>query len=183
MAIETQNLTLIPADINLLQKAIEGNKQLAEELHTDIDEHWTEFGTIALRYVLEKLIVNPDEIFWWTYFPVYKKENKLIGSGGYKGKPEDDTVEIGYEIAPAYRNKGLATEMAKGLIDHAFRNKNVKLILAHTLGHENSSTKVLTKCGFEKVEDINDPDNGLIWKWVLKKKANISNTFTTLHPE
>ena len=170
MTIETENLTLIPANIYLLQKALAGDKELAAALHVTIDEHWTEFGSFALQYVLDKLVVNPDEDLWWTYFPVYKKENKLIGSGGYKGKPEDGAVEIGYEIAPAYRNKGLATEMVKGLIENAFKNKNVTTVFAHTLGHETPSTKVLTKCGFEKVEDLNDTDNGLIWKWAFKKQ-------------
>lgn len=169
MRIETEQLILIPANTNLLQKAIAGNKHLAAELHVTIDEHWTEFGTFALQYVLDKLVLNPDEDLWWTYFPVYKKENILIGSGGYKGKPEAGIVEIGYEIAPRYRNKGLATEMANGLIANAFKHKEVTTILAHTLGNENPSAKVLTKCGFKKVENINDPDNGLIWKWVLKK--------------
>ncbi len=169
MTIETENLILIPANIDLLQKALAGDKELAAALDVSVDEHWTEFGAFALQYVLDKLVANPDEGIWWTYFPVYKKENKLIGSGGYKGKPEDGAVEIGYEIAPAYRNKGLATEMAKGLIENAFKNENVTNILAHTLGHETPSSKVLTKCGFEKIEDLNDPDNGLIWKWSLKK--------------
>jgi hypothetical protein len=28
---------------------------------------------------------------------------------------------------------------------------------------------MLTKCNFNKVEEINDPDDGLIWKWELKR--------------
>jgi len=78
-------------------------------------------------------------------------------------------VEIGYEIALDYRNRGLATEMTKGLIENAFRDERVRLIVAHTLGQDNASTKVLQKCGFKKVEEINDPDDGLIWKWELKR--------------
>jgi len=27
----------------------------------------------------------------------------------------------------------------------------------------------LQKCGFKKVEEITDPDDGLIWKWELKR--------------
>jgi hypothetical protein len=60
--------------------------------------------------------------------------------------------------------------MTMGLVENAFRNDNVKSIIAHTLGQENPSTKVLTKCGFDKIEEINDPDEGIIWKWELKRK-------------
>ncbi|MBK8698518.1 MAG: hypothetical protein IPN29_02835 [Saprospiraceae bacterium] len=59
--------------------------------------------------------------------------------------------------------------MAKGLIDHAFKNEEVSCILAHTLGHENPSTRVLSKIGFVKTQEINDPEDGLIWRWELKR--------------
>lgn len=171
MTFETENLKLIQCDTETLKKAIEGNAALSQKLGVIIPDNWTEFGIGALQYSLDKLSKNEEEGGWWTYFPVHKNDNKLIGSGGYKGKPtEDGAVELGYEIAPDYRNRGFATEMTKGLIEIAFKAKNVNLVMAHTLGHENPSTKVLRKCGFEKVEEINDPDEGLIWKWELKRK-------------
>ncbi len=170
MIIETRNLNLISCDTEILKSAIEGNEILAKKMNLAVHDNWTEFGVGALQYSLDKLAESDDEKNWWTYFPIHKQDNKLIGSGGYKGKPTTDgTVEIGYEIAPDYRNCGLATEMAKGLIEFAFQDARVKSIHAHTLGQVNPSTKVLQKCGFEKVEEINDPDDGLIWKWVLKR--------------
>jgi RimJ/RimL family protein N-acetyltransferase/catechol 2,3-dioxygenase-like lactoylglutathione lyase family enzyme len=175
MTIETENLKLIPCDIDILMDAITGNDSLAKRLGVTVADDWTEFGVGALQYSLDRLLENEKSKGWWTYFPVHIKENKLIGSGGYKGSPSSDgTVEIGYEIAPGYRNRGLATEMAKGLIENAFKDERVKLVVAHTLAQDNPSTKVLEKCGFEKVEEINDPEDGLIWKWELKRKAKIS---------
>lgn len=170
MTIETKNLKLIPCDMQILQSAIQGNEILAKKMNVIVQDNWTEFGVGALQYSLDKLSESEEEKNWWTYFPIHKQDNKLIGSGGYKGKPTaDGTVELGYEIAPDYRNLGFATEMTKGLIENAFKDERVKLILAHTLGQDNPSTKVLLKCGFKKVEEINDPDDGLIWKWELKR--------------
>lgn len=169
MKIETENLSLVQCSKEILEAALEGNHRLAEILNCKVSDHWSEFGLEAFPYVLEKIAERPQEITWWTYFPIYKKDNQLIGSGGYKGGPtEFGTVEIGYEISPGYRNRGLATEMAIGLIHHAFCDDRVKSILAHTLAHKNPSTSVLRKCGFEKIEEINDPNDGLIWKWKLK---------------
>lgn len=170
MTIETENLKLIPCDTEILTDAIAGNENLAKKLGITVQDNWTEFGKGALQYSLEKLSESQDESGWWTYFPIHKPDNKLIGSGGYKGKPTlDGIVELGYEIAPDYRNRGLATEMTKELIAHAFKNNSVKTIIAHTLGQVNPSTKVLQKCGFEKVGEITDPDDGLIWKWEVRK--------------
>lgn len=171
MILETENLKFIPCDIEILNAAIQGNEMLAKKLNANVQDNWTEFGAGALQYALDRLTESEEEKNWWTYLPIHKHDNKLIGSGGYKGKPTTDgTVELGYEIAVADRNRGLATEMTKGLIENAFKDKRVKSIIAHTLGQENPSTKVMQKCGFEKVEEIYDPDDGLIWKWELKRQ-------------
>ena len=170
MTIETKNLTLVPCNPEILKEAIAGNENLAKKLKVTVIDNWTEFGIGALQYSLDKLTQNEDDTGWWTYFPIHKQDNILIGCGGYQGKPTiDGTVEIGYEIKADYRNRGLATEMTMGLVENAFRERIVKNVIAHTLGQENPSTKVLTKCGFEKIEKINDPDEGVIWKWKLKR--------------
>lgn len=169
--IETKNLKIIQCDPEILSSAIEGDEILSKKLNVVVQANWTEFGIGALQYSIDRLNENVEESGWWTYFPIYKEGNILIGSGGYKGKPTmEGTVELGYEIASTYRNRGLATEMTKGLIANAFNDTRVKSIIAHTLGQENPSTKVLQKCGFEKTEEINDPDEGLIWKWEIKKQ-------------
>ncbi|HRN33156.1 MAG TPA: GNAT family N-acetyltransferase [Saprospiraceae bacterium] len=171
MIVKTANLILIPCDIETLNAAIQGNENLAKKLNVNVQDNWTEFGVAPLKYSISRLKESEEEKNWWTYFPIYKQNNTLIGSCGYKGKPTvEGIIEIGYEIAHQYRNRGLATELAKGLIENAFKNETVKLIIAHTLGQENASTKVLQKCGFTKVEEINDPENGLLWKWQLKRQ-------------
>lgn len=168
--VETKNLKLIPCDSDILKAAVEGNVPLAQKLDVTIQDNWTEFGVGALHYSLDRITECEDENGWWTYLPIHKQDNTLIGSCGYKGQPTTDgTVELGYEIAQHYRNRGLATEMTKGLVENAFKDKRVKTIIAHTLGQENPSTKVLLKCGFEKVQELNDPQDGLIWKWALKR--------------
>jgi RimJ/RimL family protein N-acetyltransferase len=59
--------------------------------------------------------------------------------------------------------------MAKGLIENAFKDQSVRQILAHTLAEENASCSVLKKCGFIKTGEIEDEEDGLIWRWELNK--------------
>lgn len=167
--IETKNLKIIPCYKEILKAAIQGNDILSKKLNVIIQDNWTEYGVGALQYSLDRL-TEDEENGWWTYFPIHKQENKLIGSGGYKGKPAPDgSVELGYEIASDYRNRGFATEMTNGLIENAFEDKRVKTIVAHTLGQDNASTRVLEKCGFIKIAELNDPDDGLIWRWEFRR--------------
>lgn len=115
---------------------------------------------------------NADAANWWMYFFVHTADRKLVGSGGFKGKPDDaGMVEIGYAVAPAYRRKGLATEAAQGLIDYAFSHPQVNCVQAHTLAEENESVRVLRKIGMEFVKELNDPEDGDIWQWQLKRKV------------
>lgn len=170
MIIETKNLTLVQCDTEILQSAIEGNQILSKKINATVQDNWTEFGVAALQYSLDRLTESDTESGWWTYFPIHKKDNTLIGSGGYKGEPTNKgTVELGYEIAPNYRNMGFATEMAKALIENALKDERIHSIIAHTLAQNNASTRVLQKCGFKKIKEINHPADGLLWKWERKK--------------
>ena len=59
------------------------------------------------------------------------------------------------------------TRVAQALAHYAFRSGRVSLVRAHTLPQENASTRVLTKCGFDFVGEVIDPEDGLVWRWEL----------------
>jgi [ribosomal protein S5]-alanine N-acetyltransferase len=168
--IPTERLNLIPCNVEMLRYTIDGNRTLSEFLGVLIPDQWTEFGMSPLSYVRDKLLSDPGQSGWWTYFVIHRQDNKLIGTGGYQGLPDQNgLVEIGYEIAPHYRNKGLATEFAAALVSNAFENRFVRKIQAHTLAGPNASMRVLLKCGFVKVEEIADPKEGNLWRWEIVK--------------
>ncbi|CAN5563502.1 GNAT family N-acetyltransferase [soil metagenome] len=168
--LETERLKLIVCDLPIIEAFFAGNDALAKQLGVSVHENWTEFGEPAFRWTYERITKPGADIQWWCYLPVHKADNMLIGSCGYKGDPDENgMIEIGYEICADYRNKGLASEAAKALIAHAFTNDKVKYVQAHTLADENASTNVLKKCGMQFVKEVNGPEDGLIWQWVLYK--------------
>lgn len=168
--IETQRLKLINCNLQILNVIFEGNQALANALQISVSDNWATFGEQPFRYTDNKLKDFPEDAIWWTYLILHKKNNTLIGSCGYKGKPDENgMIELGYEIKVAYRNKGLATEAAKALIENAFKNENVKIASAHTLAEENASVKVLRKCGLQFVDEIFDKEDGNLWFWKLNK--------------
>ena len=92
--------------------------------------------------------------------------DQLIGTCGFKGAPSiDGEVEIGYEIADNYQNRGLATETARALTEFAFAQSGVEKVIAQTLAEENASVRVLKKLGFEFVCAKIDIEDGEIWEW------------------
>ena len=163
-------IKLLLCDEPILNIILEGNDAIEENLQLKVPQNWTEFGDTAFKYALTQIQHNPESRDWWTYLPVLKEGNVLLGSCGYKGPPDENgRVEIGYEIAQSFRNRGYATETTRLLIQNAFENEAVSGVLAHTLAEENASVKVLKKCGFNKVQELPDPEVGTVWQWFLRK--------------
>jgi len=106
----------------------------------------------------------------WTHgFAVAQRASgTVVGMCAYKGPPNADAaVEIAYGINPEYQGRGYATEVARALVAFAFASGQVRLVCAHTRPEENASTHVLTKCGFEWIGEVMDPEDGLVWRWEL----------------
>jgi len=168
--IETERLQLVACDEAIFEAIFDSDERLAANLNIDLAEDGLfEFGDAPIRYAYNQILEDSSQLTWWMYLIIHKKDNKLIGTCGYKGKPNDlGEVEIGYGVADAYRNKGIATELAQALIHRAFETPTVQAVLAHTLAEENASVKVLKKCDMHFVKELIDPEDGKIWKWQLK---------------
>lgn len=168
--IKTRRLKLVPCKLEHFEAFERNENELARMLDVEFADGWLVFPEIV-AHSREFLENNQDAANWWMYFFVHAADKKLIGNGGFKGKPDEmGTVEIGYAVAPAFRGKGLATEAARGLIDFAFSHSPVDTIQAHTLAEENDSVNVLRKVGMEFVRELNDPEDGDVWQWQLKRK-------------
>ncbi len=166
-----KKIELVNCDKALLELILQGDEALAQQTRWTIPAKWTEFGDFIFEFALKKITENPASQIWWTYLPILVEQNTLVGNCGYKGEPDaEGVVEIGYEVAEDFRGRGLATEIAGMLIDRAFGFKEVTTIRAHTLAEENASVCVLRKHNFKFIEALDDPDDGAIWRWELKKR-------------
>ena len=168
--IETTNLHLIPSELSHFEAILKDPNQLEQMLGVTIIEDWLPFPE-AMQFGYEYLKAHPDALGWWTYLFIHSKDKALIGNGGFAGLPDESgMVEIGYAIAPAYQNRGLATEAAQGLVDYAFSHPQIKMVDAHTLAETNPSTRVLEKIGLKKIGAAYDPDEGEVWHWRLSRE-------------
>jgi len=104
----------------------------------------------------------------WThgFSLVLRDSDTVVGKAGFKGPPAaDGVVEIAYGLSPDYQGKGYATEAAEALTAYAFSSGKVRVVRAHTLPESNASARVLTKCGFRRIGEVIDPEDGLVWRW------------------
>lgn len=97
---------------------------------------------------------------------VHQAIQSAVGKCGFKGPPDSDgVVEIAYGVEPEHEGKGYATEAAAALVGYAFNDGRVRVVRAHTLPESSASARVLTKCGFRKIGEVIDPEDGLVWRW------------------
>jgi ribosomal-protein-alanine N-acetyltransferase len=111
---------------------------------------------------------------WKFGFAIFHTaDDRVIGLCGFAGPPNaEGSVEIGYSIAPVYRGKGHATEVAEALVAFAAEAGGVRQVCAHTLAETNASIRVLEKCGFTKTNEITDPEGKLGWRWEKRLMPN-----------
>ena len=81
-------------------------------------------------------------------FVVTLADGPIIGGCGI-ATLRADGPEIGYWFGVAHWGHGYATEAARAIIDHAFRDIGLKELLAGARVSNPASRRVLEKCGFQ----------------------------------
>lgn len=156
---------LVPATVPLLEALAADPSAFRALIGSPIPEGWPEFPE-AIPFTLEFLQrASESDRAWSMQFFVESSTGTLIGSGGFATPPRDRTVEIGYEIAPGFRGRGLGAASARALVDRSVQSGQVDVVVANTLAGPNPSTGVLVSLGFEQVGEQEDPEVGLTWQW------------------
>jgi len=166
---KTKNLSLVPHDPAHLRALLEGPRFYESASGFRIAEGLGDFVRYASGEWLERLLIAVEPDPWtWGCAVVEPRENMVIGAASFKGAPGTERmVEIAYGIAEAYQGRGYATEAAMGLIQFARESGLVSVVRAHTLPTNWASIRVLEKCGFKRIGEVIEPEDGLVVRWEL----------------
>jgi [ribosomal protein S5]-alanine N-acetyltransferase len=120
----------------------------------------------VVRQTLAMIAAVPREVPWGGYLTLDSDRATVVGTCGFKSGPsENGRVEIAYFTFPEFEGQGFATAMAEKLISLARASPEVQEIIAHTLPEPNASGRILTKVGMQWVGEVDDPDDGKLWRW------------------
>ena len=109
---------------------------------------------------------RPDR--WGSY--VVHLDGRPIGIGAFKAAPDAaGEVEIAYMTFPAFEGQGHATGTIAALVDIA--EAAGARPIAHTLPEENASNRALRRNGFAFAGEVEDPEDGLIWRWEKRQAS------------
>ncbi len=107
---------------------------------------------------------------WIGYFAV--RQNEIVGSCGFVGKPKDGKVEIAYWTFKEFEGQGIASFACKELVSIALQADPDLIITAKTSPEHNASTKILINHNFSFKEIVHDDEIGDAWLWIYNKLNN-----------
>lgn len=169
--IETERLYLIPCTREHLEAFARGHDDLGLMIDALVPPSFPVMPE-GFAYWLEIAYRTPLPVGWASWLFVHKADRTVIGDGGFKGPPnERGEVEIGYAIIPEYRRQGFAREAARHLVSWAFSHPEVTTVLAETLANGFASMRVLMSQGMKQTGGYDDPDEGPIVTWRVKREA------------
>lgn len=119
----------------------------------DSDEHVMRYigsrgGTpeqIVAR-VRERIAMDGAALGWWLVED--KADATFHGIAGLLKMPEGPDVELAYRFAQSAWGRGIATETAAALTEHAFSTASLSQVVAVTFPENTPSQRVLEKVGF-----------------------------------
>lgn len=118
-----------------------------------------------IGYYADWALADPSQVGWGLYFLRERAQRIIIGSAGFKGKPDwHGVIEIGYGVSPAYQRHGYATEAAKSLVEWAFRQPRVRRLTAECLVDNHASRRVLQHLGMRSTGI-----DGEFERWILDR--------------
>ena len=168
MVVPTQRLDLVPLSPALVAALVAKDLDTARGLAPfpidddtfDGDEH-----VLGLRHA--QLTADPSEEPWLYRAAVFRETGRVVGRVGFHAPPDAaGAVEIGYSVAPPYRRKGLATEMAVGLIRWGAEH-GATTCIASVRPDNAPSLAVIRRLGFTRTGEQVDEIDGLEWVFEL----------------
>jgi len=149
--LNTERLTLRQLSTNdgkeifTLRSDIDVNKYLHRQLSITIED--------AINFIEKvNMSISKNESFYWAITLTQTKN--FVGTVCLFNILENkSSCEIGYELLKNFQGLGIMSEAVSSVIDFAFQTLKIKKIEACTHTLNLSSTKLLTKAGFEKSAD------------------------------
>lgn len=120
----------------------------------------------------EKFLASVPQIRdnWLKLGVILKETGELIGfcNTGIKEELSGSNREVAYAMSTTYTGRGYTTSALKGLVQYLFQQTDTNRLNAVFLPHNQGSKRVIEKCGFHFVEEV-EIEGKLHLRYVLDK--------------
>ena len=108
----------------------------------------------GLSFGIEGVERNPEHSDWYTHWLILDRYSRVtIGGIGLSGRPDHiGHTQVGYFVDAKRRRQGVATEALGALLDWAFQEPTLTMVVAYTPVANLRSQRVLIHNGFHLAE-------------------------------
>ncbi|RFS23253.1 N-acetyltransferase [Chitinophaga silvatica] len=158
LPLQTKRLLIYPCRLPLVTELYLRHPHAGDKLAATIPDDWPQQELRELLPHFIKLLQHDPKSFPWLMWIIVNKDLKtVIGNVGFKGRPDGNgSVEIGYSVLPAYQNQGYMKEAAEAMADWAFKQPDVKQLIAECHISNLSSKRILEHLGMSPTKQVND---------------------------
>ncbi|HVW43669.1 MAG TPA: GNAT family N-acetyltransferase [Amycolatopsis sp.] len=158
--LRSPRLDLLELTTETLARIAGGDRAAVEaDLGAEAPGEW--LGVVPARVNHELLRADPDAGPWLSRAIVLREEQRLVGEVGFHNPPDDlAVVEIGYEVLPGYRRRGIAREAIHALTDWAYSTGAARVVYATIARANHASIALVRSLGFRFDEACIDPVEG-----------------------
>ena len=157
-------LEYIPATSKVLRLLTEEPEQFAEEHGVRLHEISQSVADHSRTFL--KSFAYETRPAFLGYLVIDGDTQEHVGVCSFKGPPEEGAIEIAYFTFPGHEGRGVATAMARFLLERAREMEGVTRVVAHTAAERGASTRVLEKMGMRLVGEAEE-DGMPVWVWEL----------------
>lgn len=153
LRIHTERLELFACPARAARAVSSGRAQVQTLLGAQIAADWFNGEARSLLSYYAHWIAQDASLLGWGLWLIELREaNLVIGSVGFKGRPDAaGVIEIGYGISASYRRRGYTFEAAQALVAWGFAQPGVRSITAECLPDNIGSIRILEKLGMRQV--------------------------------
>jgi RimJ/RimL family protein N-acetyltransferase len=162
-------LEFIPAGRKVMRRLSTEPEEFAAEFDIRLHEISQSVAAQSLAFIKTFPYETPEH--WFGYLVIEEETRQMVGVCSLKGPPVEGVVEIAYFTFPGFEGRGIATAMARFLVDRAVTLQDVVRVMARTAAEHNASTRVLEKIGMKWVSEVEE-DSLPIWEWEMEPEAS-----------
>jgi RimJ/RimL family protein N-acetyltransferase len=156
--LRTARLDLIHATLEIVHADLHSREKLPRLLRAEIGEGWPPplLDVRAMEQLKKSLLDDPNLGGWTAWYWILRQPRTLIGLSGFKSRPANGVVELGYSVLERFQRRGFATEVVGTMTQWAL-TRGVERVFAETLPELVASQRVLLKNGFRFTGEGSEP--------------------------
>ena len=154
MRLTTDRLELRPLPARAAAALLADREAASRTLGTQLSEDWP--APDLLGILPRQSAAAADQECFGIWVMIERSSETVVGDAGFHGPPNAaGMVEIGYSVIPSRRRRGYATEAARALVEWAYLQPNVHVIVAGCDPDNVPSICTLERIGFVRTGEAN----------------------------